>query len=168
MTDDSTSPLVVHGWKIYAHALFLDQVETLLREVERLRERKPSTYATMNATKRLAAIAKLAFDVVPQDPTRPEYRQGRTLGGGRKHWFRAKFYQQYRLFFRYSTRESTIVYAWVNDEHSKRAYRSRDDTYTTFQKMLMTGDPPDDWEHLLEHSRQNMRRLRQAACTSET
>ena len=61
----------------------------------------PQNYQNKNATKRLAAIAKLASDVIPQDPTRKDYRQGTTLGNDYKHWFRAKFFQQYRLFFRY-------------------------------------------------------------------
>ncbi len=37
-------------------------------------------YVKKNATRRLAAIAKLAFDVIPQDPAWAEYRQsGRRL-----------------------------------------------------------------------------------------
>jgi toxin YhaV len=40
------------------------------------------------------AIARLAFDIIPQDPTRSEYRQGGTLGDDRKHGFRAKFFHQ--------------------------------------------------------------------------
>jgi hypothetical protein len=34
---------------------------------------------------------------------------------------RARFFQQYRLFFRYHRASRIIVYAWVNDEHAKRA-----------------------------------------------
>ena len=49
----------------------------------------------------MAATANLAFEVIPQDPSRTEYRQGNTLGADHRHWFRAKFVQQYRLFFRY-------------------------------------------------------------------
>jgi len=37
------------------------------------------------------AIAKLAFEVIPVDPTRPEYRQGKTLGDEYKHWLRLEF-----------------------------------------------------------------------------
>jgi 6-phosphofructokinase 1 len=45
-------------------------------------------------------------------------RQGGTLGEEYKHWFRAKFLQQFRLFFRYqqSAGAKIIVLAWVNDE----------------------------------------------------
>ncbi len=66
----------------------------------------------------------------PMSPTRPEYRQGTTLGDGYKHWFRAKFFQQYRLFFRYHASSKVIVLAWwVNDEDTKRAYGRNNDAY---------------------------------------
>ena len=136
-----------------AHPLFAQQLETLAQQVEALREKDPLGYTPKNATKRLAAIAKLAFDVIPQDPTRPDYRQGSTLGAGHKHWFRAKFFQQYRLFFRFHASSKIIVLAWVNDEGSKRAYESDDDAYRVFKKMLASGHPPDDWDQLLAQSR---------------
>jgi toxin YhaV len=129
--------------------LFLSQIETLTQQVEALKQKDPAGYTQKNASKRLAAIAKLAFEVIPQDPARPEYRQGSTLGEGHKHWFRAKFFQQYRLFFRYHAKAKIIVFAWVNDESSKRAYNSSDDAYRVFRKMLESGHPPDDWDQLL-------------------
>jgi toxin YhaV len=141
--------LVVNGWTIFSHPLFLSQIETLTQQVEALKQKDPAGYTQKNASKRLAAIAKLAFEVIPQDPARPEYRQGSTLGEGHKHWFRAKFFQQYRLFFRYHAKAKIIVFAWVNDESSKRAYNSSDDAYRVFRKMLDSGHPPDDWDQLL-------------------
>ena len=163
MTDDPSRPLVVNGWTIYAHELFLDQFDTLVEQVERLRARDPEGYAQKNATKRLAAIARLAFAVIPDDPQRPEYRQGTTLGDTRKHWFRAKFFQQYRLFFRYSSRDRTIVLAWVNDESTKRSYGSKFDAYRTFEKMLDAGNPPDAWEDLIAEAQKSTSRLARAA-----
>lgn len=109
-------PLVINGWTIFAHPLFINQLETLLATVKSLREKYPQDYKKKNPTKRLAAINKLAFEIIPQDPTRKEYRQGNTLGGEYKHWLRAKFFQQYRLFFRYHKEHKIIIYAWVNDE----------------------------------------------------
>lgn len=146
-------PLVIHGWTVFVHPLFLAQLETLAEQVEALKRKDPSGYVKKNATKRLAAINKLAFDVIPQDPTRPEYRQGVTLGDGHKHWFRDKFFQQYRLFFRYHAASKLIVFAWVNDSDTKRAYESSDDAYRVFRKMLESGHPPDDWEQLLAEAR---------------
>lgn len=66
-----------------------------------------------NATKRLPAIAQLAFKVIPQDPARPECRQGNTLGDDNEHLFRASFFQQFRLCFRYHAPSKVIAYAWV-------------------------------------------------------
>ena len=128
--------IVVNGWRLFAHPLFLRQLETLIAKVEALKAKDPKTYRQKNSTKRLAAITTLALEVIPGDPTRPEYQQGSTLGTHRKHWFRAKFYQQYRLFFRYHATDRIIVYAWINDEDSKRAYESSDDAYLVFRKML--------------------------------
>jgi toxin YhaV len=145
----SLQPLVINGWSIFTHPLFLSQVEELAIEVERLRDKDPDRYQQKNATKRLAAILKLAFEVIPQDPSRSEYRQGNTLRDDYKHWFRAKFFQQYRLFFRFHQMSKIIVLAWVNDEDSKRAYGSKTDAYRVFAKMLDSGDPPDDWDSLL-------------------
>ncbi len=112
--------LVVNGWTIFTHPLFLDQLDALTGEVEALKRKDPKGFVKKNATKRLAAIAKLAFEVIPQDPSRPEYRQGNTLGEDYKHWFRAKFFQQYRLFFRYHAHAKVIVYAWVDLAPEKR------------------------------------------------
>ncbi|MCE1008880.1 type II toxin-antitoxin system YhaV family toxin [Pseudomonas sp. WOUb67] len=152
MSDANRKPLVIHGWTVIAHPLFLAKLEALSAQVQAQMHKDPTGYTRRNAYKRLAAIKRLAFDVIPQDPTKPEYRQGATLGGDHKHWFRAKFFQQYRLFFRYHTPSRIIVLAWVNDESSKRAYESSDDAYKVFQKMLHTGHPPDDWEQLLREA----------------
>ncbi len=149
MSASRSFPVVIHGWTVFAHPLFLAQLEALTLQVESNKKKDPVAYVTKNASKRLAAIAKLAFDVVPQDPMRPEYRQGNTLGDEHKHWLRAKFYQQYRLFFRYHAQAKIIVFAWVNDEDTKRAYESGDDAYRVFRKMLESGHPPDDWTQLL-------------------
>jgi toxin YhaV len=150
---------VINEWNIFAHPLFLDQFEELLTQVEHLRQKYPKDYKKKNATKRLAAIAKLAFDDISQDPTRSNYRQGTTLGDDYKHWFRAKFFQQYRLFFRYHQESKIIVFAWVNDENSKRAYDSNTDAYRVFKKMLESGHPPDDWNDLLKEARGESNRL---------
>jgi toxin YhaV len=163
MKPAAPAPLIVNGWTLFAHPLFLDQVEALVARVEALRARDPAGYTKKNATKRLAAIATLAFELIPQDPARPEYRQGSALGDDRKHWFRARFFQQYRLFFRYHQASRIIVYAWVNDEHTKRAYERADDAYRTFHKMLDRGHPPDDWETLVAQAKREADRLRAIA-----
>ncbi len=151
--------MIIHGWKVFAHKLFLNQLEELTEQVEALHKKDPENYTKKNAAKRLAAIVKLAFDIIPQDPTLSDYRQGKTLGKDHKNWFRAKFFQQYRLFVRYHLEQKVIVYAWVNDEKTKRAYESRKDAYKVFEKMLNNGHPPENWDKLLEQSMSESKRF---------
>jgi toxin YhaV len=125
----------------------------ILRAKRRAQDDVPGELQKKNCTKRLAAISKLIFDIIPNDPTLPIYRQGNALGANYTHWFRAKFFQQYRLFFRYHLESKIIIYAWINDEDTKRAYDSKIDAYLVFTKMLNIGRPPDDWEELLAESK---------------
>ena len=163
MSSSKPAPLLIHGWTVFAHPLFLAQLEVLALQVEAFKQKDPIGYVRKNAAKRLAAITKLAFDVIAQDPTRPEYRQGGTLGHDYKHWFRAKFFQQYRLYFRYHAASKVIVLTWVNDEDTKRAYDSSDDAYRVFRRMLEIGHPPNDWSQLLAEARAEGLRLQQFA-----
>lgn len=140
--------MVIHGWTIYLHGCFEAQLTDLLEAARDVARRRPHDYLKSNAFKRLAAVTTLAFDQIPTNPSDPKYRQGDTLGKAHTHWFRAKFFQQYRLFFRFNEQEKAIIFAWVNDEDTLRAYGSRTDAYLTFKKMLANGHPPDDWSTL--------------------
>lgn len=86
---------------------------------------------------------------------------GDALDAEHTHWFRAKFFQQYRLFFRYHAQGRIIVYGWVNDEESKRAYGTADDAYRVFRRMLDSGHPPSDWDSLMAEVRAEGERLAQ-------
>ncbi|MDZ4811928.1 MAG: type II toxin-antitoxin system YhaV family toxin [Pseudomonadota bacterium] len=166
MSGAKATHLLINGWAIFAHPLFLDQVESLIRQVETLKRKDKYGYVNKNATKRLAAVFKLAFEVIPQDPACVEYRQGNTLGEQHKHWMRARFFQQYRLFFRYHAPSKVMVFAWVNDDDSKRAYESSSDAYRVFRKMLNSGHPPNDWDQLLAEARVEGDRIQQVAAMS--
>jgi toxin YhaV len=155
MTGDPESaraPLVVNGWSIYAHPLFLDQLEGLIKEVEARKVRDPKAWQKKNCTRRLAAVFKLVTKAIPADPGAAAFRQGSTLGDHRKHWFRAKFFQQYRLFYRFNSDAKVIVVAWVNDDKTLRAYGSKTDAYATFKGMLEDGNPPDTFDALLKEA----------------
>lgn len=140
---------VINGWTILVHPLFLDQIAATVADINRARRKDPINFRKKNCAKRLAAILKLAFEDIPQNPTNPIYRQGGTIGPAFTHWHRAKFFQQYRLFFRYDLKAKIIIYAWVNDDDTKRAYDSRTDAYAVFGKMLVNGNPPNDWASLM-------------------
>lgn len=158
---ENTAPLVVNGWSIFAHPLFLDQLESVIARVERSKKKHPNKYLNKNPAKHLRAIRKLAFKVIPDNPTSRTYRQGKTLGDDYKDWSRAKFQQQYRLFFRYSTENKAIALAWVNDDDCLRAYGSKTDAYVVFGNMLDSGRPPSDWDELIKECRSATTRLEQ-------
>ena len=164
----NAGPLVIDGWSIYAHPLFLIQVEELIVEVEDRKARDPSGYVSKNCTKRLAAIHKLVTETIPADPASPQFRQGGTLGGSRKHWFRAKFYQRYRMFFRYDGNRKVIVLGWVNDDSTLRTFSSKTDAYTTFKSMLDEGNPPDDFETLFKEAAAASSRFKAAMERTQT
>ncbi|MDB5554774.1 MAG: toxin [Rhizobium sp.] len=143
----------INGWKIYLHPLFLDQQKLMIEEVRKARAADPANFESKRCTKILRALRKVAVREIPRDPFDPQYRQGSTLGDDYKHWFRGKFLQQYRLFFRFSEKERIIILVWVNDEDTKRAYESKNDAYRTFRKMLDRGRPPNDWATLLKEAK---------------
>jgi toxin YhaV len=142
----------VNGWRLYAYEAFLDQLNTLVNQVEVFQEKDPKGFVNKKETKLLGAINKLILEEIPSDPSHSRFKLGKTLGDGNTHWYRAKFYQQYRLFFRFNTRAKIIVFAWVNDTQTKRAYESKNDAYLIFQKMLKRNRPPSDWDELVKFS----------------
>jgi toxin YhaV len=144
---------IINGWTLYAHPLFTDQLDRLTAAVEKAKRKDPKTYQSTANAKLLAQLHRLAFETIPVDPARPEFRQGGTLGPSRKHWFRAKFGGgRFRLFFRYSSSAKIIVYAWVNDSRTLRTYGAKSDAYAVFKAMLDRGNPPEDWAELLTSS----------------
>ena len=149
------SPIVtVNGWSLYAHPVFIDQFQTLLVAVEELQKNDPNGYRDKKKTKLLAAIFKMAFEVIPHDPANRAFWLGNTLGTEYRHWHRGKFFEgRYRLFFRYSLAAKIIVLAWVNDEDTLRTYGSKSDAYAVFKKMLDKNRPPDGWETLLNEAK---------------
>jgi toxin YhaV len=145
--------VIVNGWTIYGHPLFLGQLEKLTRAVDTAKAKDPKGYHTSANAKLLKALHAVAFERIPQDPTAPRYRQGATLGDTYKHWFREKFGNgRFRLFFRYDSKAKVIVYAWVNDENTLRTYGAKTDAYAVFASMLDNGNPPDNWAALLQAS----------------
>ena len=151
---DSQVPgaLVVNGWTLLQDPAFEEAYDHLVATVERLRDRQPATYHKKAPTKILAAIEKLTKEVIPADPTSSAFDMGNTVGPEHRAWKRAKFLQQFRLFFRYDTRSRIIIYGWMNDQGTKRAYGSKTDAYRIFQKRLASGDPPTDWDDLVKRA----------------
>jgi len=127
-----------HGWRLYAHPLFLDQLERLLTTVERAKRSDPEGWQHKADARLLTALKTLLLDRVPRDPLASEFRQGNTLGKERRHWFRAKFGgNRFRLFFRADSQARVIVYAWVNDRDTLRKAGADTDPYVVFARMLV-------------------------------
>jgi toxin YhaV len=145
------SPAVT-GWRLFIHPLFEAQLEKLAARVEKLASKDPRGYSSHPAPKLLATINRYIREVIPRDPNSPEFRQRNTLGPDNRHWFRAKFHGRYRLFYRFSTQQRFIIYAWVNDEQSLRKAGARTDPYAVFKAMLESGDPPNSFSELLRTS----------------
>ena len=57
------------------------------------------------------------------------------------------------VFFRFHSPSHILVYAWINDDDTLRAYGSKSDAYRTFQKMLDSGHPPETWDTLLKEAK---------------
>jgi len=145
--------LKANGWTLLFHPLFEAQLDELTQKVGALQDKIGEEYTKHNDTKRLAAIYRLITEIIPTDPSDPKFRQGNTLGSDHRHWYRAKFFQQYRLFFRFDQSAKIIIYVWVNDDRTKRAYGSKSDAYRVFKKMLDSGNPPASWADLLAASK---------------
>jgi toxin YhaV len=141
--------MIANGWKLYAYQLFDRQLQQLEDRAESLAGKQPAHYKDQPAAKLLAAVHRLVFELIPRDPNAAEFRQGNTLGPDNRHWFRAKFHQRYRLFYRFSSRDKVIVYAWMSDELSLRKAGSKTDPYHVFSDLLKAGDPPRTMEQLM-------------------
>jgi toxin YhaV len=145
--------MVVNGWTLLFHGAILGQVKNLADACERARNADPKRFRSNANVKLFAALAKLMLEIIPTDPSRPEYRQGNTLGEEYRHWFRAKFFGRFRLFFRYDSGARIIVYAWVNDQRTLRQRGGKSDPYEVFRRMLASGNPPSEWAALVRESR---------------
>jgi toxin YhaV len=146
--------MVVNGWRLFAHPLFTQQLQRLVSQVEALAAQNPDAFKNHPATKLLATIRRYILELIPKDPNAAEFRQGNTLGPDNRHWFRAKFHDRYRLFYRFSSHEKVIIYAWVNDEDSLRKAGSKTDPYTVFGNMLASGNPPSSMAQLMNMSKE--------------
>lgn len=139
----------VNGWTLYLHPLFQLQLEKLVAQVEASMAKDPTGYKDQAATKLLATINRYVQELIPHDPNAAEFRQGNTLGVDNRHWFRAKFHERFRLFYRFSSKERVIIYAWVNDANTLRKVGSKTDPYVVFRTMLDGGNPPGTMAELL-------------------
>ena len=144
-----------HGWRLLFYTELSKQLAKLENAADRARRKDPQGFTSNANVKLLQAVDRAMSEIIPQDPSRAEYRQGNTLGRGSRHWRRAKIGRRFRLFFRYDAKARVIVYAWMNDQRALRSAGSKRDPYAVFARMLTQGNPPNDWASLIERSTQN-------------
>jgi toxin YhaV len=146
------APTRSNGWLLLAHPHFEDEYSKWQNDAVKVITKNPTDFASHSKVKLFATLQKLVFEVIPEDPARESFLLGNTLGPENRAWRRAKFSQQYRLFFRFDSAAKIIIYAWVNDANSLRAYQSKTDAYAMFAKRLHNGNPPNNWDELLSES----------------
>lgn len=137
-----------NGWSLFQHALFGDQLRSLTKAVEELATSDSKGFQAHPKAKLLNTLRKFILETIPANPNAPEFRQGNTLGADNRHWFRAKFHERFRLFFRFSSKDKVIIYVWVNDEASLRKRGATSDVYEVFKRMLGSGYPPKSFAEL--------------------
>jgi toxin YhaV len=140
-------------WIVLGHPAFEMEFDDYKRGAVAAISKFGSDWIKTQAGKQFVALKYLVFDRIPSNPGNPEFRLGNSLGEKYRNWFRGKFLQQYRVFFRYSTRSQVIVYAWVNNPETLRAYGSKTDAYLVFKKMLESGRVPNNWDELIAESK---------------
>ena len=140
------------GWKLFVHTAFSEKLDALVAEVERLRTADRKGYKQHPKTKLFKRIVDLIEVEIPRDPGASKYSLGSTLGPEHRHWRRAKFLGRFRLFFRYSSKDRVIIYAWINDQNTLRKAGGRNDPYTIFNSLLRKGRPPDGWDALIREA----------------
>ena len=140
-------------WFLLGHNEFLSQLEKYREANREVKQKIGADSIHTKQAQRLKALTLAVWTKIPTNPSNPELRLGNALGKEHTHWFRDKFLQQYRVFFRYSTRSKIIAYGWVNDDETLRAYGSKTDAYLVFKKMLESGRVPSDWDELIAESK---------------
>ena len=140
---------IVNGWKILLFTDFKERYEALRADVSVLLRAGNSVHPKVKFLRRLNTII---FEEVPQDPASAKYLLGNTIGAESRHWRRVKFNRRFRLFFWFSAKQQTIVFAYLNDESSFRKEGAKTDPYILFKAKLVGGHPPNNWADLLAAS----------------
>ena len=147
--DRAVPPLVRNGWRIYVWGDLRRTWTALRKEVAELAAKSPDDYKRHPATIFLRDVRDIVLTEVPSDPGSDRYQQGSKLGSKYRHWRRVKFRGRFRLFFRYSSAQKTIIYVWLNGPDTLRKEGGRTDPYWVFRTMLERRKPPTDWDDLL-------------------
>jgi toxin YhaV len=146
--------MVVNGWTLFYFKLFADILSKLERDVAELARKDPEGYVHREKAKLLKSVLNSITKDVPTNPNDAKFRLGKTLGDRFKDWRRVKqgLPSRYRLFFKFTSAQWRIIYAWLNDKNTLRKEGAKTDAYEVFNRMLARGEVPDSIEELLKDS----------------
>ena len=147
-------PRESYGWQIWFGELFDTRWRALRDQVKRLKaELDENRFASHSDVKLFAALVHIVHETVPRDPEHTDFRLGKTLGNRFTGWRRVKRHglpDRMRLFFKFSSTHKVIVFVWLNDADTLRKDGASTDPYAVFRRMLEAGNPPDDFNDLLQ------------------
>lgn len=140
----------VNGWDLFSFHLFTETLDKLVKDVVALKEKDPSEYKHHPKTKLLKRVFISITETVPQDPNHSRFTLGKFLGEHNKNWRRVKkgLPQRFRLFFRFSTKDSSIIYVWLNDTSTFRKKGSKTDVYNVFKWLIGNGKVANSYAEL--------------------
>lgn len=143
------------GWNLYFFSLFKKILDQLEADVTKIKSEKTlDEFKQHPKTKLLKSVFKQILTDVPTDPNDSKFKLGHTLGKNYSNWQRVKngLPSRYRLFFKFSSTNKSIIYVWLNNETTLRNDGSKKDVYTVFLNMLKSGTIPSDIEELINQS----------------
>jgi len=146
--------MVSNGWNLFYFRLFGQILNQLEDEVTTLATKDPEGFHRHPKAKLLKAVIENVRTEVPRDPDHRDFWLGGTLGDDYKDWRRVKHRlpPRYRLFFKFSSNQNRIVYAWLNDESTLRKEGAKTDVYEAFKRLLRRGVVPNDFAALLKEA----------------
>lgn len=146
--------MVSNGWNLYYFPLFGQILNRLESEVTAISQKDPEGFSRHQKARLLKAVIENVRIEVPRDPEHHDFWLGGALGDSYKDWRRVKHRlpPRYRLFFKFSSTQKGIVYAWLNDEGTLRKEGAKTDVYEVFKRKLRRGDVPNNFTELLKES----------------
>lgn len=128
---------IANNYILKSHELFYARSAALNKEVEKLQKRLSENELMQHEVIRLARnIYKATFQVIPENPNRPEYRLSGKL---RKYRRYKRGLKRYRLFFGFTNQPKIILYFYLNDRNHLRKEGDKNDPYKQFEKFTRQG-----------------------------
>ena len=79
-----------HGWTLLFHDCVVEQLQNSSAAAQRAKLNDPQGFEGSANVRLFRALSHLILEVVPGDPARDEFRQGKTLGADYRHWRRSE------------------------------------------------------------------------------